>query len=261
LAKPKRKKITMKFKPLLSIGLLVAAALISPAQAATPTKVTGEVLEVKEVAVYTYLRLKTATGESWAAVVKAPIAAGATVTLENVMAMENFESKELKQTFPSILFGSLANGAAAAPAADPHAGMHQAPADPHAGMHQTPANPHAGLPEAPAAMADAKVDKATGANAYTVAEVIGKGDALKDKPVRVAGKVVKYNAGIMDKNWIHLRDGSGSAADGSNDILVTTSANAKIGDVVTVSGVVHTNKDFGSGYSYKILIEDATLIP
>ena len=79
--------------------------------------------------------------------------------------------------------------------------------------------------------------------------------------MRVQGKVVKYNAGIMDKNWIHLRDGSGSAADGNNDILVTTDANAKLGDVVTVSGVVHTNKDFGSGYTYKILIEEATLKP
>ena len=110
-------------------------------------------------------------------------------------------------------------------------------------------------------MADVKVAKASGANAYTVAEIIAKADKLKDKPVRVQGKVVKYNAGIMGKNWIHLRDGSGSATSGSNDILVTTLASAKLGDVVTVSGVVHTNKDFGAGYSYKILIEDATLKP
>jgi hypothetical protein len=231
----------MKLKPLLALGLIAAAALLSPAQAAAPTQVTGEVLEVKEVAVYTYLRLKTATGETWAAVTKAPVAKGAKVTLNNVMVMENFESKELKKTFPTILFGSLANsaGAGAVPTADPHAGMTLAPA----------------------ATADAKVAKASGANAYTVVEIMGKVDKLKDKPVRVQGKVVKYNAGIMGKNWIHLRDGSGSAADGSNDILVTTDASAKLGDVVTVSGVVHTNKDFGSGYSYKILIEDATLKP
>jgi hypothetical protein len=249
----------MKLKPLLSIGLLVVASIISPAQAAAPTQVTGEVLEVKEVAVYTYLHLKIATGETWAAVVKAPVAIGAKVTLDNVMVMENFESKELKQVFPTILFGSLASTGPTA--ADPHAGMTQALADPHAGMHQAPADPHAGMTEAPVAMADAKLAKATGPNAYTVAEIIGNADKLKDKPVRVQGKVVKYNAGIMDKNWIHLRDGSGSAADGNNDILVTTDANAKLGDVVTVSGVVHTNKDFGSGYTYKILIEEATLKP
>ena len=240
----------MKLKPLLAPGLIAAAVFVTPAHAAAPTQVTGEVLEVKDVAVYTYLRLKTATGETWAAVTKAPVTKGSKVTLDNVMVMENFESKELKKTFPSILFGSLASSAGSAAAADPHAGMAKMPADPHAGM-----------TKAPAEMADTKVAKATGANAYTVAEIIGKADKLKDKPVRVAGKVVKYNAGIMNKNWIHLRDGSGSAASGSNDILVTTGASAKLGDVVTVSGVVQTNKDFGSGYTYKILIEDATLKP
>ena len=158
----------MKLKPLLSIGLLAVAAFIAPAQAAAPTQVTGEVLEVKDVAVYTYLRLKTATGETWAAVNKAPVAKGAKVTLTNVMTMENFESKELKKTFPTILFASLANsaGTGAAPATDPHAGM----------------------AKAPAAMADVKVAKASGANAYTVAEIIAKADKLKDKPVRVQGR-------------------------------------------------------------------------
>jgi hypothetical protein len=233
----------MKLKPLLAFGLIAAAALFYPAHAAAPTQVTGEVLEVKGVEVYTYLRIKTAQGEVWAAVNKAPVVKGAKVTLTNVMTMENFESKELKKTFPTILFASL-EGAA------PAAGTGAAAADPHAGM-----------TKAPAEAMDVKVAKATGANAVTVAEVVSKADKLKDKPVRVQGKVVKYNAGIMGKNWIHLRDGSGSAADGSNDVLVTTDASAKIGDVVTVSGLVHTDKDFGAGYSYKVLIEDATLKP
>jgi hypothetical protein len=103
------------------------------------------------------------------------------------------------------------------------------------------------------------VAKATGANAYTVAEVVTKATALKDKPVQVSGKVVKFNAGIMGKNWVHLRDGSGQDANQSNDILVTTAAQAKVGEVVTVAGVVRNDKDFGSGYTYKVMIEDATL--
>jgi hypothetical protein len=232
-------------KALALAGLLVTAHLatswaaspVAAAPASASTAVTGEVLEVKGNESYTYLRLKTVNGEVWAAVTKAPVTKGAKVTLENVMTMQNFESKELKKTFPTILFGSLAGAGPAA--ADPHAGMNKAPVEP----------------------ADVKVAKATGANAFTVAEVVGKADKLKDKPVRVQGKVVKYNAGIMGKNWIHLRDGTGSATDNSNDILVTTDANAKIGDVVTVSGVVHINKDFGAGYSYKVLIEEATLKP
>ena len=108
---------------------------------------------------------------------------------------------------------------------------------------------------------DIHVPKASGANARTVAEIMTKGAELKDKPVLVRGKVVKYNPNIMGKNWIHLRDGSGSAADNTNDVLVTTMNQAKIGDVVTVKGIVRTDKDFGSGYAYKVLIEEATLQP
>jgi hypothetical protein len=108
---------------------------------------------------------------------------------------------------------------------------------------------------------DVKVPKAAGANAYTVADVLTKGAELKGKTVLVRGKIVKYNPEIMGKNWLHLRDGSGAAASGSNDILVTTSQTAKKGDVVTAKGIVRTDKDFGAGYSYKVLIEEATLQP
>jgi hypothetical protein len=86
-----------------------------------------------------------------------------------------------------------------------------------------------------------------------------KAAVLKDKTVLVRGKVVKFTGGVMGKNWIHLRDGSGSAADNSNDLLVTTKDQAKIGDIVVAKGVVRIDKDFGMGYSYKVLVEDATL--
>ena len=203
-------------------------ASVPPAIAA----VKGDVLEVKDVESYTYLRLKTASGETWAAVPKVSVAKGANVTIENVMVMNNFESKSLKKTFPTILFGTLGGTAGSVP---------------RAGIAKT------------ADSGDVRVAKASGANARTVAEIVAKSAELKDKPVLVRGKVVKYNAGIMGKNWVHLRDGSGSAADNTNDVLVTTANQAKVGDVVTVKGIVHTNKDFGAGYAYKVLIEDATL--
>jgi hypothetical protein len=192
---------------------------------------------------YTYLRLKTKDGETWAAVNKTPVKKGVAVTIENVMVMSNFESKTLKKTFPKILFGTMGgvSGGAQVTSVDMAAA-------------------HVGLAKAKD-VGDVHVPKASGANAKTVAEIVTKGSELKDKPVLVRGKVVKYNAGIMGKNWIHLRDGSGSAADDSNDVLVTTTQQAKLGDVVTVKGVVHTNKDFGAGYAYKVLIEDATLQP
>ena len=104
-----------------------------------------------------------------------------------------------------------------------------------------------------------KVPKATGPDARTVAEIVAKGADLKDKPVVVRGKVVKYTPDVMGKNWIHLRDGSGSAADSTNDVLVTTKDETKIGDVVLARGTVRTDVNLGSGYSYKVLVEEATL--
>ena len=117
---------------------------------------------------------------------------------------------------------------------------------------------HAGFAK-PVDVGDVKVAKATGPDARTIAEIVGKRTALKDKPVLVRGKVVKYTPGVLGKNWVHLRDGSGSATEYTNDILVTTSDQTKLGEIVTAKGVVHTNKDFGAGYAYKVLIEEAKL--
>ena len=71
------------------------------------------------------------------------------------------------------------------------------------------------------------------------------------------GKVVKYNAMIMGKNWLHLRDGSGSDDKSNNDLTVTTATPAKLGDTVLVTGNVSTNRDFGAGYKYTVILEDA----
>ncbi len=233
-------------KLLLAICTIVAATLAGAADKPAavppaPVSVKGEVLEVVDAASFTYLRLKTADGEVWASVPRTPVKKGAQVTIENAMIMQDFKSKSLNRTFPVIYLGNLAGAARGAQ----HAGGDMA-------------NPHSGSVK-PVDAPDVRIPKAKGANALTVAEIVTKGAALKDKPVLVRGKIVKYNEGIMGKNWIHLRDGSGSAADNTNDVLVTTVNPTKLGDVVTVKGVVHTDKDFGAGYSYKVLIEDATL--
>jgi hypothetical protein len=216
---------------------LIAVSTFAGAVENAAVSVKGEVLEVRDVESYTYLRLKTQEGETWAAVAKTPVKKGSEVTLENVMIMENFVSKTLKKTFKTILFGSLAG----AQSSTPGLGM---------------ATSHA---INTINVADIHVPRAVGENAKTVAEIVSKSVELKDKPVLVRGKIVKYNAGIMGKNWIHLRDGS--AANASGDILVTSANAAKLGDIVTVKGIVRNDKDFGAGYFYKVLIEDATLQP
>ena len=101
------------------------------------------------------------------------------------------------------------------------------------------------------------MDKASGADARTVAEVWAQKGTLKEKTVSIRGKVVKYNPGVMGKNWLHLQDGSGDPAKGTHDITVTSQNTVAMGDVVTAKGVVRVDKDFGSGYTYAIIVEEA----
>jgi hypothetical protein len=219
--------------------LLVAAgftsqAAPSPQAAAQTPPLSGEVLETQSVEGYTYLRLKTAQGEAWAAVPTSTVKKGAKVTIGNAMTMENFESKTLKKKFDKIVFGQLVEPGAKLGA------------------------PHGAAPAASAAPA-VKVAKATGPDAKTVAEVVTGKAALKDKTVLVRGQVVKVNLGIMGKNWVHLQDGSGSAAAGTNDIVVTTKDAAAVGDIVNAKGTVRTDVTVGPGYAYAVLIEDAAV--
>ncbi len=225
----------------LSLAVGCASAADKPAAAPFGETVKGEVLETLNAAGFTYLRLKTKEGEAWAAIRATPIKTGAEVTLENVIRMKNFESKSLKKTFPVILLGDLAGAPRGA----------QAVANEVAAAHSDVAK----TANAP----DAKVTRATGINARTVAEVMSKSAELKDKPVMIRAKVVKYNGGIMGKNWVHLRDGSGAAVDQTNDLMVTTANEAKVGDVVLMQGTLRTDKNFGAGYAYKVMVEDATL--
>jgi len=232
------------------VMLLAGIGLAAPSAPSTAV-VKGEVLEVKDVDAYTYLRLKTKEGEVWAAVNKAPVKKGAEVTVENAAVMTNFTSKTLNRTFDRIVFGTLAGGGAGGATAT---ATGTGPAPGKGDM----AAMHAGLPQ-PAETADVKVPKASGPDARTVAEIIGAKAELKGKTVLVRGKVVKYTAEVLGKNWIHLRDGSGSAANKTNDVLVTTKDETKVGDVVLVKGVVRTDVDLGSGYAYAVMVDEATL--
>lgn len=229
-------------------------SLRSPATAAAATSakplghaLTGTLVERLTVSPYVYLRLQTATGELWVAVLEAPLTVGASVTVYNALLMEQFESKTLKRTFDRIYFGSLD-----APGMQPTemAGTGAA----------TDAEPTtAGAPPAPDAQV-APVAKATGADARTIAELWTQKDRLANTVVSVRGTVVKYNAAVMGKNWMHLQDGSGDAATGTHDITVTTLDAVTVGATVTITGTVRLNRDVGAGYTFAVLVEDAKVV-
>ena len=118
---------------------------------------------------------------------------------------------------------------------------------------------HAAAASGPADALKIEVKKAEGVRGRTVAEVFAQKAALKDKDVAIRGKVVKFTREVMGKNWVHLRDGSGTREGKDDDITVTTMDSAAVGDIFLVIGTVRLDKDFGAGYAYPVLIENAKL--
>jgi hypothetical protein len=242
------------------------AAMAGQAAPAAAGAMKGKIVERLDADPYSYLKLKTDQGEVWAAVPKTDKGPGAEVAVAGAMPMQDFESKTLNRKFALVYFGTLAdpNAPAAAPAGMP-GGMGGAMGGGMGGGMgaggEPPANiaaQHAQAAAGPADVGNVKVAKASGADARTIAEVFAQRAALKEKGVTVRGKVVKFNSGIMGRNWLHIRDGSGTAGK-DNDLTVTTSDAAAVGDVVLVKGKVAVDKDFGAGYSYPVIVEEAKL--
>lgn len=201
---------------------------------------SGTVVETMNAAGYTYVQVDTGSEKIWAAAPEFTVAVGDAVVIPEGMAMPNYESKTLERTFESILFVDqvLVGGEMPQSAAAPQGDMPE------------------GHPKVEADATAAGVDLGDIAKAQnTVGEVLGAPDKFADKEVSIRGKVVKYNAQIMGKNWIHLQDGTGEA--GNNDLTITTASEAKVGDTVLVTGKLVQNKDFGFGYKYDAMIEDA----
>jgi uncharacterized protein YdeI (BOF family) len=234
-----------------------APVATTSAQVGEPPLATlsGTIVETMDAAGYTYMKLRTATGEEWTAVSQAMVKAGDTVTVADGLPMEAFESRTLKRKFDRIYFGRLASGAAAAQSTTGQAAG-AAPGSFPPEMLAALAAQHAGAATAGAPKADVKVPRAEGPDGRSIAEVYANKAALKDKAVVVRGTVVKFNPAIMGRNWVHLRDGSGSAEAKDNDLTLTTQDTVAVGDVVLARGTLRLDKDFGAGYTYPVILED-----
>jgi hypothetical protein len=197
-----------------------------------------------DAAGYTYVLVDTGVQKVWAAGPRAAVEVGEVVNLPGGMAMYDFHSQTLDRTFDVIFFvGSLKGIDDTGPAAQ-RSNIPQAISGHGAASGKT----------APGNTVDlSNILKASGG--HTVAELFAGKEELADKETAVRGRVVKYNAGIMGRNWIHIQDGSGS--EGSNDLTVTTGDTAKVGDLVVIRGRLKTDQDFGHGYSYDVLVEEA----
>jgi hypothetical protein len=93
----------------------------------------------------------------------------------------------------------------------------------------------------------------------SIADIYKEKAELAGKPVKLQGKVVKVNNNIMNRNFLHLQDGSGDPALGTNDLTITSEETAGMGDTVSVTGTLAVDMDFGSGYKYPLLLEKASI--
>lgn len=237
-------------KHILSILLLivVCTSCNSPKKSETQKQsgihkvIVQEILQVKE---YSYVRVLEDGTEKWLAVPSTVVEMGKTYYYGKSMEMNNFESKDLNKTFETVFFieklSTDTNGTAI-----------------HTTVNiQNQITPNT-LETPKPTIEKNKVTVETPSGGISIAELYENKEKYKNQLVKLSGKVTKYSPAIMNINWVHLQDGT--EFNGEFDLTVTTIAEVNIGDVVTIQGKVTLNKDFGAGYFYKIIIENATLI-
>ena len=244
---------------LLTASLSASAALAMPGMAAPAgtaatqeaaeqpaTPISGKVLETFNSGGYTYLLLDVDGFKDWVAIPSLYVEVGEEVELLPGTQMGQFSSKPLNRTFDRIIFSA-------------------GPTEKFNEKRKVNAHKKADM-SAPApgkkksdkkVVEGLKVEKATGLNAYDIEELFQKRDTLQNVKVAVRGQVVKVSTGIMGRTWVHITDGTGPQ--GGNKLVVTTKDEPAIGDIVTVVGVFHNNVDFGGGYQYAVIIEDASI--
>lgn len=218
-----------------------AAEPASAAAAAKDSTLSGTVLERIDAPAFSYLRMQTSAGEVWTGVPSASVEKGAQVTVYDAIPMVDFESKSIKRKFALVYLGTL-KAAASPPQTDA-----EAPG----------ANPHGQARQAVAAVKAGSIPKASGPDARTVAEIWAQKTSLREKAVTIRGKVMKFNGGVMGRNWVHLQDGTGDPAKGTHDLTFTTMDELSPGEVTTLKGIVRLDKDFGAGYVYALIVEEA----
>ena len=150
--------------------------------------------------------------------------------------MSDFYSKELDRTFDKVLFlETLFTGDASASAED---------------QVMTPGS------RVIEVRSDVKVKAEKGA--ISMSELYADPAIFNGKRVRVTGEVTKFNPSIMDRNWVHLQDGT--EHEGKFDLTATSQESFKVGEQVTIEGILAVDQDFGYGYSYEILLEAAVRV-
>lgn len=215
------------------------------AAASDVTRMPGELSNETEHAVlaeetintqnYTYVKVAKEDQKFWVAIPRQEVQVGNTYYFTESLLMEQFHSAELNRDFDQVFFVSNFYTEAGNPVGT-----------------TTTSIPDA-TEKATESGESVKVNLVPGA--VSLSELLANAAKYAGKKVKITGKCVKFNSGIMGKNWLHIQDGS----QGNPDLTVTTNGTVQVGAVVTLEGVITLNKDFGAGYKYDVIMEDAEI--
>ena len=210
------------------------SATHAPAQPAVSNadQVAGTIVETMDAGGYTYVLIDSGSEQVWAAAPVFAAAVGQQAVAPRSMPMKGFKSNTLGRTFELVYFCDAISVSGAAGAVADSGGDAPAPA--------------------PAA------DVTAAAGELTVEAVHQQCGDLAGQQVAFRGEVVKWNPAIMGRNWLHVQDGSGGP--GTNDLTVTTQDEVAVGDQVLVRGTLNLDRDFGAGYVYELIVEEATVV-
>ncbi|MDH3980707.1 MAG: hypothetical protein OEU91_09385 [Gammaproteobacteria bacterium] len=229
---------TGKLSALLLVLLLAPAAL----WAAEEQSRIGTVTDTITAGQYIYLKLDEQGEETWLATLRLPVSAGDEVEYLGGDVMQEFYSKGLDRTFASIRFVTRIR---VLDQDDVSTGQAM-PADKY---HQNIARGKT------AVVAPEKGDITRAEGGKTIEELFAAGEKLTGETVVLRAVVMKVSNNVLGKNWITLQDGTGAAPD--DKLTVTASETVPVGAKVVVDGIVRTNVDLGSGYQYKVLLDNA----
>lgn len=220
----------------VSIGNAVEGSYKSPFDMSTGTGEANEehrveVVEVLNAEKYTYLHVKEDENIFWIAIPRKEIEVGGSYYYKGGLLKKHFHSREHNRVFETVYLvsdvlpinedGSITNHASA----------------------QNREETREPIPMTPLE------------GSIKLAELITDPQKYQGKVVKITGKCVNVNPMIMQRNWVHIQDGSGD----NFELTVTTNENVLLGTVVSLEGTIALNKDFGAGYRYDIIMENAVL--
>lgn len=229
----------------LFISLMVACkpnGRSSENESLDPNAHKVKIKEVIHTSNYTYLLVSENGKDNWLAVNRQEVKEGGTYYYINELVMNNFRSRELNRTFETIYF------------------VQHFTSEPiintGTGIQATNNSSSPGSAQAVPSRKSVSVEKANGG--FTIAEVFSKRLLFKGRKIKIRGEVVKFSPEIMGKNWVHIQDGTNNGDE--YDLTVTTMDKVETGDILIFEGIIGLDRDFGAGYVYGVIMEDARVI-